>query len=62
MPIKQWIASTALPPATALSLRTALWGMPDTEAGRKALAVSAYLGFDAPKDGSDKALIEWLGL
>jgi hypothetical protein len=39
-----------------------LLALPDTAAGRKALATSAYLGFDAPKDGSDKDLIAWLGL
>ena len=62
VPIKQWIASTALPAATASGLRAALLAMPDSEAGRKALATSAYLGFDAPKDGSEKDLIDWLGL
>jgi phosphonate transport system substrate-binding protein len=62
VPIKQWIASSALPPATQAALRAALLGAGDSEAGRKALATSGYKGFEAPTDGADKQLTAWLGL
>ena len=62
VPIKQWIAASALPAATQAALRAALLGAGDSEAGRKALAASGYKGFEAPKDGADKQLTAWLGL
>lgn len=62
VPIKQWIATTTLPPATLAALREALLAMKDSDAGRKALAASGYKGFEAPNSATEQALIGWLGL
>lgn len=62
MPIKQWIISTKLDAATASTLRDALLSMDQTDAGKRALAVSGYKGFVPPSEELEKKLIVWLGL
>lgn len=62
MPIKQWLASTKLDPATVNSLRETLLAMGQSDAGKKSLAPSGYKGFVAPSEDAEKKLILWLGL
>jgi phosphonate transport system substrate-binding protein len=62
VPIKHWIASNALPPATLQTLRETLVAMKDADPGRKALATSGYKGFEASSTETEQTLIGWLGL
>jgi len=62
MPIKQWIVASRLEPALANTLRDTLLGLDQTDAGRRALAVSTYKGFVATSSEQEKHLIGWLGL
>lgn len=62
VPIKQWIVSGQLDPATASALSNALLTLDQTEAGKRALEASGYKGFVAPSAEREKNLIVWLGL
>ncbi len=62
MPIKQWLVSTKIDPATLGTLRETLLAMGQSDAGKKALAPSGYKGFVAVSDDIEKKLMIWLGL
>jgi len=62
MPIKQWIASTKLDPATVNTLRETLLAMGQNDVSKKYLAPSGYKGFVATSEEQEKKLILWLGL
>lgn len=62
MPIKQWIASRKLDPATHTSIRSTLLNMDQTDTGRRALITSGYKGFVAPSSDLEATLMTWLGL
>jgi len=62
VPIKHWIAASRLDAATTASLREALLGLTQSDAGRKALAAANYSGFVASSDETERSVIGWLGL
>ncbi len=62
VPIKQFIASRRLSPEDQDRIRDVLLSLPQTEAGRRALAASGYKGFVAPDVSVEATTISWLGL
>jgi ABC-type phosphate/phosphonate transport system substrate-binding protein len=62
VPIKQFIVSRRLSPDDQERIRDALVSLPQTEAGRRALAASGYKGFVAPDAEVEATTISWLGL
>jgi phosphonate transport system substrate-binding protein len=62
VPIKQFIVSRRLSPDDQERIRDALLSLPQTEAGRRALAASGYKGFVAPDAEVEATTISWLGL
>jgi phosphonate transport system substrate-binding protein len=62
VPIKQVIASTALPASDALQIHDALLGLTQSDAGRSALATLGYTGFVEPSRDDELKAIAWLGL
>jgi ABC-type phosphate/phosphonate transport system substrate-binding protein len=62
VPIKQFIASTKLPPDQQQKLRDALLGLRDNKPGRDALEIVGYKGFVAPDADFESSTIAWLGL
>lgn len=62
VPIKQWLVSTKLDAAAANTVRDALLGLSQTDAGKKALKESSYSGLVAPNGETETALIGWLGI
>lgn len=62
VPIKQWLASSKLDPGAVATVRETLLGLGQSEAGKRALAVSTYSGFVAPSTDLEKTLMTWLGI
>lgn len=62
VPIKQFIASSRLAPEVREKIREVLIDLPQTDAGRRALAASGYKGFVAADSELEKATIAWLGV
>ena len=62
VPIKQWLASSKLDPGAVATVRETLLGLGQSEAGKRALAVSTYSGFVAPSSDLEKTLMTWLGI
>jgi phosphonate transport system substrate-binding protein len=62
MPIKHWLVSSKLDAAVAASVQESLLAMDQSEAGKKALAVSGYKGFVPSDTVVEKNLTGWLGL
>lgn len=62
VPIKQWLASRKLDAATVSAARDALLSLAQTDAGKRALAASSYVGFIAPSADVEASLMSWLGI
>jgi ABC-type phosphate/phosphonate transport system substrate-binding protein len=62
VPIKQWLASSKLDAATVNTARDALLGLAQTDAGKRALAASSYVGFVKPSADVESSLMNWLGI
>lgn len=62
VPIKQWLASSKLDAATVNAARDALLGLAQTDAGKRALAASNYVGFVNPSADVEASLMSWLGI
>lgn len=62
MPIKHWITSTKMDSTLAAAVQDALLTMDQSDAGKKALAISGYKGFIASDAAIEKTLTGWLGL
>lgn len=62
VPIKQWLASRKLDAATVNAARDALLSLAQTDAGKRALAASTYVGFVAPSSDVESSLMSWLGI
>jgi ABC-type phosphate/phosphonate transport system substrate-binding protein len=62
VPIKQWLASRKLDAATVAAAREALLSLAQTDAGKRALATSSYVGFVAPSADVEASLMSWLGI
>ncbi|UVH55558.1 phosphate/phosphite/phosphonate ABC transporter substrate-binding protein [Variovorax paradoxus] len=62
VPIKQWLASRKLDAATVAAAREALLSLAQTDAGKRALAASSYVGFVAPSADVEASLMSWLGI
>ena len=62
VPIKQFIASTRLPPEERERIHELLINLGQTEPGRRALAASGYKAFVTPNAEVEAAAIAWLGL
>jgi len=62
VPIKQWLASSKLDAATVNTARDALLGLAQTDAGKRALAASSYVGFVKPSADVEASLMNWLGI
>lgn len=62
VPIKQWLASRKLDAATVNAARDALLSLAQTDAGKRALAASTYVGFVTPSSDVESSLMSWLGI
>ncbi|SEJ55158.1 ABC-type phosphate/phosphonate transport system, substrate-binding protein [Variovorax sp. OK605] len=62
VPVKQWLASRKLDAATVNTARDALLSLAQTDAGKRALATSTYVGFVAPSADIESSLMRWLGI
>jgi len=62
VPIKQWLASTKLDPASAALVRDTLLELGHSDAGKRALTQAGYNGFLAPTPDVEKSLMGWLGI
>lgn len=62
VPVKQWLASRKLDATTVNTARDALLSLAQTDAGKRALATSTYVGFVAPSADIESSLMRWLGI
>lgn len=62
VPIKQWLVSARLDPASAGAVRDTLLALGQSDGGKKALQASTYTGLVPANAETEMALIGWLGL